>query len=198
MADRSVSGVVLAAGTSARFGNAPPKQLVKIDGEPLVLRTVRRALQSSLSEVIVVVGHSASRVREVIMAESVSIVENHRYLQGQSTSVRAGLGAVDPEASAAMFLPIDQPQLTTTTIDTILDHYRKSIGQIVIPTFRGRRGAPVIIDRALFGDLAKLVGDEGARQLFARHADSIIEVSIESEAELVDIDRISDLDRLLD
>jgi molybdenum cofactor cytidylyltransferase len=197
MRARVISGVVLAAGPSTRFVARDPKQLAEIAGEALVLRIVRTALASRLSEVIVVVGYEASRVRAAIAGQSVLIVENTAYSEGQSTSVRAGLSEVDAGAAAAMFIPVDQPDLTGSVLDALIDSYQSTDAMIVVPSFRGRRGAPVLIDRSLFAELKSISGDSGGRQIFTRYEDRIVEVPLSSDKALRDVDRVEDLDRYL-
>ena len=195
MEPRRVSGVVLAAGPSTRFDSELPKQLVEVGGEPLVVRAVHQTLESKLCEVIVVLGHCAARIRATIAGLPLSIVENPAYCEGQSTSVRCGLAAVDPGSSAAMFIPVDQPKLTAPVVDALIDAYLRSDGWIVLPSFQGSRGSPVLIDRRLFPELELIAGDEGGRQIFARHEDRIVEVPLASAEPLRDIDRLEDLNR---
>ncbi len=183
-----VSGVVLAAGRSTRFAGPVPKQLALVEGEPLVRRTARRALASRLAEVLVVVGFAADEVRAALAGLPVRIVENPDFATGQSSSVRAGLAAVEAGAGAAMFLPADQPRLSAEAIDRIVAKWEATSGPIVVPTFQGRRGAPVVFDRALFPELATIAGDEGGRQLFPRHEGEIVEVPLPSAEPLSDLD----------
>lgn len=190
----AVSGVVLAAGSSRRFGDQPTKQLVDIDGEPLVRRVVGRVLRSQLSEVIVVVGRAASEVESACQDLEVRTVFNPRFEEGQSLSVRAGLAAVDSRADAAMFIPVDQPDLTPQVLDALIDCYGRTRGPIVVPTYRGQRASPVLFDRSLFGELAGLVGDAGGRQLFPAHHGEIVEVPLTSAAPLRDLDTLQDLE----
>lgn len=190
-----VSGVVLAAGPSKRFGVDPPKQLALVDGEPMVCRVVRQALGSQLSEVIVVVGMAAARVEGALQGLEVQIARNPDYEDGQSTSVRVGLQAVVDSASAAMFIPGDQARLSTAVIDALIDLYRQTGAPIVVPVHGGERGAPVVIDRELFGELVTIEGDAGGRQIFPAHEESIAELSLSSSAPLDDVDFPGDLPR---
>ena len=196
MASRPVSGVVLAAGPSRRFGDRPPKQLLAFDGEPLVRRVVGRALRSRLFEVIVVVGKAASEVERSCQGLDVQIVVNPDFESGQSLSVKLGLAAVDPAADAVMFIPVDQPGLTTEVLDAIFDRYCQTGGPIVIPCHRGRRGAPVIFDRTLFSELGEIEGDAGGRQLFSSHEGDIVELQMASDGPLRDLDTFEDLQGL--
>ena len=190
----AVSGVVLAAGPSTRFGRLEPKQLLELDGVPLVRRMTLEAVRSRLSQVIVVVGWQAERVRQAIADLPVEVVDNRDFEQGQSTSVRMGLGAVAAVSSAALFMPIDQPRLDADLIDRLRDVYRRSAARIVVPCHDGHRGAPVLFDRSLFGELERIEGDAGGRQLFAAHANELVELPLASADPLVDIDSPRDLE----
>lgn len=185
----SVSGVVLAAGLSTRFeaGGRPPKQLYRIGGEPLVRRVCRAALDSGLAEVVLVTGHARRRVMEEVADFDLRTVHNASFPDGQSTSVRCGLSAVANGVEGAMFLPVDQPGLDAAVIDRLLGAFNGP-GSIVVPTFRGRRGAPVTFGRDWFTRLEGLRGDEGARPLLRELAAHVEEVELDSVLPLIDID----------
>jgi len=189
-------GVVLAAGGSSRFGGPVAKQLVEIDGEPAVRRATRRALESELERVVVVTGRDAAAVRAAVDDLGVDPVHNPDWREGQSGSVRAGLAAVVDGAAAVVFIPCDQPLLTAGLIDHLIARHAEGGASIVVPAYRGRRGAPVLIDRALFSELAAISGDAGARQLFAGRV--VAEAPVADEAPLLDFDSREQLDRLLD
>ncbi|MXX61772.1 MAG: nucleotidyltransferase family protein [Holophagales bacterium] len=184
-----VSGVVLAAGLSTRFetGANKPKQLYRVDGESLVRRTCRAALTSGLGEVVVVTGYAAERVQSEVKDLDLRAVHNPSYADGQSGSVRCGLASVADDAEGAMFLPVDQPGLNAAVIDRLLGAF-DGPGSIVVPTYRGRRGAPATFGRDWFARLEDLRGDEGARPLLRELAPRVYEVELDSELPLVDID----------
>jgi molybdenum cofactor cytidylyltransferase len=171
----------------------PPKPLARFRGELLVRRVVAAALASRLSEVVVVLGRAADEVREALAGHDVVIAENPRFREGQSTSVRKGLAAIEGEVAAVMFLPVDQPQLSTEVIDHLVEQFLTTSAQIVVPTHAGRRGAPVVIARSLFGELQTLEGDVGGRQIFAAHEALLLEVPLATEAALRDVDTPDDL-----
>lgn len=184
-----VSGVVLAAGLSTRFetGTDKPKQLYRIGSESLVRRVCRAALKSSLGEVILVTGHATGGVRSEVADLDLRTVHNPAYAEGQSGSVRCGLAAVADDAEGAMFLPVDQPGLDAAAIDRLLGGF-DGPASIVVPTFQGRRGAPVTFGRDWFARLNGLRGDEGARRLLRELAPRVNELELDSERPLVDID----------
>ncbi len=195
-----VSGIVLAAGTSSRLAGELPKQLLELDGRPLLRRVATAALDSNLAEVVVVLGHAARRVATAIAGLEVKIAENPDFRHGQSTSVRAGLAEIAPDASAAMFLPADQPLLSSRLIDRMIEVYedrsRRDGDWIVVPTCAGQRGAPVLFGRAFFDELAGLEGDAGGRRLLPRHRSRIVEVEVGDAMGLADVDTEADLKQL--
>ncbi len=198
----NVVGVILAAGASRRFAEQPPpsgheslprlKQLLPFGGESLVRRVSLSAAASKLSSVLVVIGFDAEAVRNEISDLPVEIVENPDWQAGQSTSVRAGLSSIDPGAEAAIFLPCDQPFLSAETIDRLIEARAERGTSILIAAFEGRQGAPVLISREFFEQMSTLQGDEGGRQMFWMHTDSLGMVELDSALPLEDIDTFDD------
>jgi molybdenum cofactor cytidylyltransferase len=194
---RFVSAVVLAAGSSTRFVGDVPKQLTAIDGVSMVRRVAQAALASKASEVIVVTGFQQARVASEVKGLAVHAVYNRRFQQGLSTSVKTGLWAVSDRSSAVLFIPCDQPHLDTTSLDLLVEAYRRGRGSILVPAYRGRRGAPVLFDRKFFAELAAIAGDEGGRQILLRHPAEVVEVELQDEAPLYDFDTVEELEALV-
>lgn len=181
-----ISGIVLAAGRSSRMGS--PKPLVRIAGRPLLERMLDALAASRVAEVVVVLGHEAARVTREIDMATARVVVNPEYLRGMSTSIRAGLRAADPAAVGYLLLLGDQPFVASTTLDALLNTWRPDGPRILIPTFRGRRGNPVLVDRALAPEMDRISGDQGFRALFAERAEDILEVAVDDPGILFDMD----------
>jgi molybdenum cofactor cytidylyltransferase len=183
-----IAAVVLAAGRSTRMAPAN-KLLVPFGGAPMVTRAVDAALASQAEPVIVVVGHDAARVREALGARKVQIVENPDYAQGLSTSVRAGLAALPADVDGALFALGDMPRVTAAHLDRLIAAFNPAEGRaICMPTFRAKRGNPVLWARRFFPELATLAGDAGARGLIGQHADQLCEVEMADAGVLLDVD----------
>lgn len=194
---RAVSAVVLAAGLSRRFSGPVAKQLLVVEGAPLVRRTALHLVRSAfLREVVVVVGHEADRVRAAVEDLSLRVLENPRFHEGQSTSVKTGLRAVMSQADAVLFVPVDQPGLSTPVVNRLVETYLRTGGPIVRPVCGQRSGAPVLFARRFYPELLTLSGDEGGRQILGRHRDEIVALELDEELPLMDINTREDYERL--
>jgi molybdenum cofactor cytidylyltransferase len=185
---RRVAAIVLAAGRSTRMGG-PNKLLEQISGKPLVRIAAEEALASRARPVVVVSGHERARLEAALAGLPVRLVHNPDYAQGLSTSVKAGLAALPPEAEAAVVCLGDMPQVTSALIDRLIaafDPERNAL--VVLPTFNGKRGNPVLWSRRFFPELMALEGDVGARHLIGAYPEVVIEVPVENAAAMVDID----------
>ena len=87
----------------------------------------------------------------------------------------------------------DQPFVASATLDALIDEYRRTNASVIIPTYRGLRGNPVLVDRSLFAEMMNIRGDIGCRAIFGDHADSIVNVPVEDRGVVVDIDTVEDL-----
>jgi len=193
-----IDAIILAAGLSKRFGQ--PKQLINWRGKPLILHVAETALASRLRNVIVVLGHAAAHVRQALkpVAETprLKIVLNPEYEEGQASSIRRGLRALDKGAEAAMFLTCDQPLLTPLLIDALIESFAKHRPLICYPAHSLMRGSPTIFAAELFPELMKLTGDVGGRVLIEKYRARVHEHKIASAMPLADIDTEEDLERL--
>ena len=190
-----ICGVVLAAGRSSRLGR--PKQLLPLAGMPLLAHVLRNATASALDEVVLVLGHEATPIGATVGQWGQRIVVNPDYAAGQSTSLRAGLAAVDPTAEAVVVLLGDQPQVGPAVVDALIEAYRATGAPIVVPTYGGRRGNPVLFTRTLFPELARVGGDEGARGVVRAHDAEVLAVAVGPGPAPRDVDTEADYAALL-
>ncbi|GLI39357.1 molybdenum cofactor cytidylyltransferase [Geobacter hydrogenophilus] len=190
-----VAGIVLAAGRSTRMGR--PKQILPFRGRTVLECVVDNALTSGLHRVVVVLGHEAEAVMPLLGHRRVTTVVNPVYREGQSSSLKAGLGALTAETDAALFLLGDQPLVTPDTINLVIAAFADSPSPIVIPTFEGHRGNPVLFGRETFPRIEALSGDHGARGLFREYGDDIRSIDVQTPAIHFDLDTEEDYLRLL-
>jgi molybdenum cofactor cytidylyltransferase len=183
-----IAAIVLAAGRSSRMAPAN-KLLTEVDGQAMVARAVDAALASQAGSVTVVTGHDGSRVRQALAGRDVEIVENADYAAGLSASVRAGLAALPADIDGAVFLLGDMPRVTAAHIDRLIAAFNPDEGRaICVPTWRAKRGNPVLWSSRFFAEMRALEGDTGARGLLRAHADQVCEVEMGDDGVLIDVD----------
>jgi molybdenum cofactor cytidylyltransferase len=191
-----LSAVVLAAGTSTRMGRA--KQLLPLGGTTVLACTIEKVRAAGLDEIVLVLGASAEDIQQQLppsLVASLRIVINRAHGQGMASSLYEGLSHVDPRSCAALIVLGDQPLIDPETIHRIIDGYRGARAQIVIPSYQGNRGNPVLLDRSVFAEVMALKGDIGCRAIFSNHLDAILKVEVEDPGILLDIDSLDDYER---
>lgn len=179
-----IMGVILAAGEANRMGE--PKQLLNWKGQPLISHVVDRVKMSKLDPIRVIVG--AYREEIIPLLSGVEIVVNDRYKEGQASSIRAGLDSLPPGVKGAAFILADQPLIKVTTYSYLSKVFREEEPGILIPTYRGQRGNPVIFHRNYFPQLRRIVGDKGGRELIHDNSDQVF------KCEVADVGILKDLD----
>ena len=188
VAPRRIAAVVLAAGRSTRMGG-PNKLLAEIGRRPLVRIAVEEALASRAQPVIVVTGHQREEIETALAGLPVRFVHNPDFADGLGTSVKAGIAAVPADADGAIVCLGDMPQVDASLIDRLIAAFDPDRGALVVmPTFEGRRGNPVLWSRRFFPDLMAIEGDVGARHLIGRYSEAVVEVPLDGNAALVDVD----------
>ncbi|MBN8900818.1 MAG: NTP transferase domain-containing protein, partial [Rhodospirillales bacterium] len=190
----TIAGVVLAAGRSRRM--APHNKLLVTDksGKTMIARVVDNVLSSNARPVLVVTGHQHEQIETALAGRPVQYVHAHEYAQGLSASLKAGIAAVPPECAAALVCLGDMPLVTGRMIDRLLSMYDPDEGRlIVMPTFRGKQGNPMLWDRRFFQEILEISGDSGARFLTGKHAEAVCEVEMADDAVLRDFDTTESL-----
>ncbi|HUJ44576.1 MAG TPA: nucleotidyltransferase family protein [Opitutaceae bacterium] len=188
--------VILAAGASTRMGE--PKQLLRLDGRTLLRRTVDTVFASSAWPVVVVLGARIDAIRPEVARLPVLVVENGEWKEGLASSIRAGVGVLETFSfllEAALLVACDQPNLSAEAVARLISVYRQGGPSIVTARYEGHSGPPALFGRSHFHELMGLRGSEGARPLFARHADQLATVDLPELA--TDLDTPEDLHKFL-
>jgi molybdenum cofactor cytidylyltransferase len=191
-----IAAVILAAGRSTRFGPSN-KLLADLGGVPVIRRTVSAVKESGVATVIVVTGHMADEVRAALDGLGVSFTTNPAYREGLAASLKAGLAALPRAIDGVLVALGDMPGVTAADIDRLIAGLAPKEGRsIVVPTYRGKRGNPVLFASHLVSELAEVEGDAGAKHVIGRHGDEVAEVEIGSERIFLDVDTPEALARI--
>jgi molybdenum cofactor cytidylyltransferase len=192
---RNVGAVILAAGGSSRLGQ--PKQLLSFQGENLLLRAVRAALEAGCTCVIVVAGDARDRIEIELRGTPAVIVENLEWQRGIGTSVHCGLRHLlssRPEIDAAVLLACDQPFLNAGVIASLIALQESSGKPIVASSYAGTLGIPALFHRSCFESLLALPDDSGAKMLIESRSGDVAQVEFEKGA--LDIDTPRDFEQM--
>jgi molybdenum cofactor cytidylyltransferase len=173
-----IAAIVLAAGASTRMGRQK-LSLPLADGRPVVRAAVERVLGAGLDDVVVVTGREGETIASALAGLPVRMARNPRYAEGQSTSLRVGIDAMDPGAEAVVIALGDQPLVDPRVIRRLVATFQATHRSVVVPVYRDGRGNPVLFAAALFGELRAVTGDRGGRDVIVRDPARVAEVAVD-------------------
>ena len=184
--------MVLAAGAGSRFGGG--KLLAPYRGAPLLHGALAAAKVAPVSAITVVTGTDAGAVGEAAQAfdPAIRLVHAADHAEGMAASLRAGIASLGPEVGAAFVFLRDMPRVPHAVLRPLAEAV--AAGAVAAaPMFAGRRGNPVVLSRVLFGELAALSGDAGARQILDGFGDRLARIEAPDDGVLFDVDTPGDL-----
>jgi molybdenum cofactor cytidylyltransferase len=208
LSDHSIAVVVLAAGRGERMGERPKLMLPLRDGEPVVEKTIRNAMDYGPSELVVVVRPDQPTLSDAVRARFISrstgglsipvrLVPNPRYPEGMATSLAAGIAALGDDAQGAVVILGDMPYIDRAIIEGLVWAYLKDRKPITIPVYGREVGPPTLFAREIFPELLPLTGDVGGRQLIAKHPEMAAGVPFREGQRPPDLDTPEDYEAFL-
>ena len=187
-----VYAAILAAGSASRFGST--KQLAEIDGTTLVVRATTIANNVCADRTVVVAGHDAADVTEVLQGTQGFVVVNDGFAEGLGTSLARAVASVSHVASAVIVMLADQPGINAHHLENLIDAWNDGDYDIVTTTFADTQGPPVLFSSTCFDELRHLSGDAGGKHLFRDPRYRTETIVFEPAA--LDIDTEEDLESL--
>lgn len=178
--------IILAAGASTRMKRQ--KLLLPFNGKTIIETVVENVASSVGSNILVVLGSHAEEIKSLIENQKVQFCVNESFLNGMLSSAICGFRALPHEAKAALVFLGDQPQIPPQATNLVIEVWMKSKKGIVMPTFNGRRGHPVLIETRYKSEIEKLDPERGLKTLSEKYKDDVFEVECEIPEILRDID----------
>jgi molybdenum cofactor cytidylyltransferase len=166
--------ILLAAGSSSRMGQS--KQLLELNGEPLLRNAVNVALASDVKKVVVVLGAFEKEHKKIIQDLPVNIIHNPRWETGMGSSLKAGLNYlihVDPKLSGTVILVCDQPLLQAGHIKSLIETNQKTKKAIVASRYAQTLGVPAFFEKKYFSELLSLGDPQGAKKVIQQHPEDV-------------------------
>ncbi len=190
-----IAAVVLAAGESSRMGR--DKALLPFRGSTFLEEIVSTLWQAQVKKMVVVLGHHAKQVQASVKLGDTEVVGNPRYREGQTSSLQAGLLALNEEVEGILLCLVDHPFISVSLVRKLTEAFQKQKSPAVIPTYRGKHGHPVIFSRALFSEFKALGPNEGANVVARRHRAETAFVEVDDARILRDVDTVADYEKLI-
>jgi len=182
-----IAALILAAGESSRMGS--DKALLAYRGSTFLEHIVGTLRNAGLERVTVVLGHHADEIHRAVKFTGVEVVVNQEYAKGQTSSLQAGLRDLNQEdVQAVLLCLVDHPAISAEVVKKLIRAFEKSRAPVVIPTYQGQRGHPVLIARQLFGDLLALDPQVGANTVVRKFREKTCFEEVNDKGILVDID----------
>jgi CTP:molybdopterin cytidylyltransferase MocA len=190
------AGLILAAGSSRRMGS--PKQLLLLDGRPLLQVVVEKACASKLDNVVVVLGAAADEIRPRVDFGRAGILFNPDHATGMASSLKAGLVYLSTGVDRVVVMLGDQPGVDAPLLDRLLELQETSGLPAAALSFNGLLHPPVVLERELWGDLMSLEGDVGCRAVIRARPELVARVPVEGDLKHpVDLDTPEDYARII-
>ena len=187
-----VAAIVLAAGRGSRFGAGPSdsKVLAMLGGKPLIAHVLACVAGSRVTRCVVVTGHAGDAVATALAPFPVTRVHDPDHASGLAHSLRTGIATLPAMVGGAIVLLADMPLVRSATLDALVAAFAAAPPgtEAVVPTHEGVRGNPVLLGAALFGAVATLRGDEGARRLLGGPGRRVVACAVDDPGIVTDVD----------
>jgi molybdenum cofactor cytidylyltransferase len=190
-----LAAVILTGGESRRMGS--PKALLPFHGHTFLEHLLEVTEHPRIGVRRVVTGASHAEIVRQVPLPSDVVVMNRSWQRGQLASIRAAIESLrSVETEGMMVALVDHPLITSAVVEALVAAFDRSPRSIVLPTWQGRRGHPVIFPARLYAELYHASDDVGARAVVWAHKNEVLEVPCDEEGVVLDIDDRATFDKL--
>jgi CTP:molybdopterin cytidylyltransferase MocA len=181
-----LAAAILAAGESRRMGQ--PKALLPYRGLTFVEHLLEVTRHTRVGVTRIVLGEGAKEIQSCLRVDAACIVVNQDWPKGPLSSVQAAIRSFPPTGTDGMILcPVDHPLVSADLVAQLIEKFDSSGQLIVLPSFNGRRGHPVVFRASLYEELLGASAEVGARQVVWAHAKDVVEVPTEEEGVILNL-----------
>jgi len=188
-----ISAILLGAGESKRMG--VDKLALAWKGKTILEHCFKTLLRSEVGELVVVLSGRSKGLKNLSQGQKARVVMNPQSQKGMGSSIRKGLQAISPRSDGILIALGDQPFVKTRTINALIHAFDREKKRIIVPSFHGKTGHPVIFHRAYKKELMGLKGDVGGRSIIERHREDVRVVRVKSIGVVKDVDTWQDYEK---
>ena len=175
-----ISAILLVAGQSKRM-NGENKLTKEIQGIPLIKLSVKNILASSINELIIVLGHQKEIIEKFIdKNKKIKFVFNKNFESGMASSIKTGLNHLSEKTEAFFICLADMPMVNHDIYNQLIKS--KDNKEIIVPTYKGQQGNPVLFDKSMKENLLDIRGDVGAKKILESNKDKILNLEINDQS----------------
>ena len=175
-----ISAILLAAGQSKRM-NGENKLSKESQGIPLIKHSVKNILASSIDELIVILGYQKDIIEKLIdKNEKIKIIFNKDFESGMASSIKTGLDNLSEKSEAFFICLGDMPMVSHNIYDQLVKS--KDNKEIIVPTYKGQQGNPVLFDKSMKEKIINISGDAGAKKILELNKDKILNLKINDQS----------------
>jgi molybdenum cofactor cytidylyltransferase len=186
-----ISAVVLAAGLSTRMGRQ--KILLPWGDSTVVVKVITTVLEGGVDDIIVVVGGLQERLEDALSEYKIKLIFNKDYRNGEMlNSLQVGIRALRMETEAVLVVLGDQPQMESSIVQAIINRFESTHHQIIVPSYKMRRGHPLLVARSHWNSLLDLNPPLTLRDFLRGHNETIDYLLVETPSVLQDLDTPND------
>jgi len=190
-----IAGLILAAGESRRMGR--DKALLAYRGRTFLETIASNLRTAGIEKITVVLGHHADMIKRASKLGGAQVVVNQDYLRGQTSSLQVGIATAQESAAEAVVLClVDHPAVSAAVVTKLVERFEATHSPVLIPTYNGERGHPIVIGQALFLELLAVPSGQPANTVIRKYRDATEFVEVADRGILVDVDEPETYERL--
>ena len=190
-----IAAVILAAGESKRMGKQN-KLLLPLNGEALLVKFVKSVCGSDVCQVLVVIGHQAEKIKRELNDLPLNFVYNPNFRKGITNSIKCGVKNVSPECDGLLICLADMPFIKTSEINKLIHAFTKNRIEgkklIVVPSFQGQYGNPVLFSSEFRNDILDHKKKSGCKDVIKNNFEFVKGIEMDAKNIFVDVDTPED------